>query len=57
MLIEVPGVGNVEFPDGTPNDVIEKALSAFRQPDPRAERMAAAKAGTLQVSPESAAAA
>ncbi len=55
MIVEVPGVGNVEFPDGTPNEVIEKALSAYR--DPRAERMAAAKAGTLQVSPESAAAA
>lgn len=32
MIIEVPGVGNVEFPDGTPTDVIEKALSQYAQP-------------------------
>ena len=30
MKIEVPGVGIVEFPDGTPSDVIENALSQYK---------------------------
>lgn len=57
---------NITGPDGkkykVTGDTAEGALSALKsmlggQPDPRAGRMAAAKAGTLQVSPESAAAA
>lgn len=34
MIVEIPGVGNVEFPDGTPPDVIEKALEAYRSEPP-----------------------
>lgn len=31
MNVEIPSVGIVEFPDGTPDDVIEKALEAYRE--------------------------
>lgn len=34
MIIEIPGVGSVEFPDGTAPEVIEKALEAYRQEAP-----------------------
>lgn len=32
MKIEVPNVGVIEFPDGTPPDVIKQALSKYAQP-------------------------
>ena len=32
MIVEVPGVGNVEFPDGTDPAVIESALTQFKAP-------------------------
>lgn len=34
MIVEVPGVGNVEFPDGTDPSVIENALAQFKTPSP-----------------------
>ena len=36
MIVDIPGVGAVEFPDGTPDDVINKALSAYATPQPAA---------------------
>ena len=30
MIVQVPGVGNVEFPDGTDPSVIENALAQFK---------------------------
>lgn len=32
MIVEVPGVGVVEFPDGTPPDVIQKAIESMAAP-------------------------
>lgn len=35
MIVEIPGVGSVDFPDGTPPEVIEKALAAYKsEPTP-----------------------
>lgn len=66
--VELPDGSIAEFPDGTPPDVIKGALakkfpkgSAAKPEGPRgpdgmttAERIAAAKAGTLKISPEAA---
>lgn len=55
MIVEVPGVGNVEFPDGTSPEVMKQALAKYRTPShPRAAEAMAARSGTLDVSPESA---
>ena len=57
MIIEIPGVGNVEFPDGTPPDVIEGALAQYKTGPkiaPNMEAARAARAGTLTTSPASA---
>lgn len=57
MIVEVPGIGNVEFPDGTSPEVIERALAQYAKPTPQQamrDRIAAAKAGTLQMQPGSA---
>lgn len=54
--VELPDGTIVEFPEGTSQDVMLKALRSLTNADPRQamrDRIAAAKAGTLQASPES----
>lgn len=50
MKIEVPGVGVVEFPDGTPPDVIERALAQYASP----QAQPAAPDGPPLITPEAA---
>lgn len=56
--VELPDGTVVEFPQGTDEATIRRVLGGLTKPDPmqeRRDRWAAAKAGTLTVSPESAA--
>ena len=56
--VELPDGTIVEFPAGTSQEVMRSALAALTKPSPQkamVDRIAAAKAGTLTVSPESAA--
>lgn len=56
--VELPDGTVVEFPEGTDDATIKRVLGGLTKPDPRQamrDRIAAAKAGTLTVSPESAA--
>ena len=53
--VELPDGTIVEFPEGTSQDVMRNALQALTKPNPRQanlDRAAAARAGTLQASPD-----
>ena len=55
ITVKLPDGSIVQFPDGTAPDVMKKALERFKTPaNPMADRIAAAKAGTLQMQPGSA---
>lgn len=47
MIVNIPGVGKVDFPDGTPPEVIEKAVRDYlaAPPKPRLELLEQAKEG------------
>jgi len=55
ITVKLPDGSTAQFPDGTAPDVMKKALARFKVgASPTAERIAAAKAGTLQMQPGSA---